>query len=208
MFTGLVEATGRIESNDGGPSGRRLVVRTLLAAELAPGDSIAVNGVCLTAIDCEAQRFSADISPATLDATSLGGLEAGRLVNLERPVRADARMGGHFVLGHVDTVGWIREWRPDGDAFWLEIEIPPALEPLVIAKGSIAVDGISLTVAVLSPERVGLQIIPFTRAHTSLEEARVGDRVNLEADVLGKYVARLMESGTLAGAPGPLAVRS
>jgi riboflavin synthase len=116
-------------------------------------------------------------------------------------------MGGHFVLGHVDTVGRIREWRPDGDAFWLEIEIPPALEPLVIAKGSIAVDGISLTIAALSTGRVGLQIIPFTRTHTSLEEARVGDRVNLEADVLGKYVARLMETGTLAGA-GPSAVRS
>jgi riboflavin synthase len=208
MFTGLVEATGRVESNDGGASGRRLVVRTPLAAELAPGDSIAVNGVCLTAIDCEGQRFSADISPVTLNATSIGGLEAGRLVNLERPVRADARMGGHFVLGHVDTVGRIGEWRADGDAFWLEIEIPAALEPLVIPKGSIAVDGISLTIAALSPQRVGLQIIPFTRAHTSLEEARVGDRVNLEADVLGKYVARLLESGTLAGAPGPLAVRS
>src|SRR5689334_17999629 len=126
MFTGLVEATGRIESNEGGASGSRLVVRTPLAAELAPGDSIAVNGVCLTALAPDAERFAADVSRATLEATSLGHMAAGRLVNLERPVRADSRMGGHFVLGHVDTVGRIREWRADGDAWWLDIDIPPA----------------------------------------------------------------------------------
>jgi riboflavin synthase len=201
MFTGLVEATGRIESNDGGAAGRRLVVRSPIASELRPGVSIAVNGVCLTATTCETDRFSADLSPATLDATSLGQIEPGRLVNLERPVRADARMGGHFVLGHVDTVGRIREWRVDGDAHWLEIEIPPALEPLVIAKGSIAVDGISLTVARLGRGSVGLQIVPFTRTHTALVHARVGDAVNLEADVLGKYVLRSIQIDKLAGAP-------
>jgi riboflavin synthase len=200
MFTGLVEATGHIESNDGDDSGRRLVVGTPLAAELTPGDSIAVNGVCLTATVCEADRFAADLSPATLIATSLGTTGPGTRVNLERPVRADARMGGHFVLGHVDAVGRVREWQPDGEAYWLEIEIPPAIEPLVISKGSIAVDGISLTVARLSPGSIGLQIIPFTRAHTSLAHARVGDVVNLEADVLGKYVARLMHAGQASSA--------
>lgn len=197
MFTGLVEATGNIASIDGDTDGCRLVVRTPLGAELAPGDSIAVNGVCLTAVTCHEDGFTADVSPATLEVTALGQATAGRVVNLERPVRADARMGGHFVLGHVDAVGRVAEWRTDGDAFWLEIEIPASLEPLVISKGSIAVDGISLTIARLLPGRVGLQIIPFTREHTALAHARVGDAVNLEADVLGKYVARLLETGRL-----------
>lgn len=173
-------------------NGAVLCIATPLARELTPGDSIAVNGVCLTATLVTEQAFHADLSPATLGVTSLGQLERGKVVNLERPLRADARMGGHFVLGHVDGVGRIRDIRQDGECYWFDVELPVSVEPYVISKGSIAVDGISLTVADLAPGRLSVQIIPFTLAHTTLGRARVGDVVNLEADVLGKYVARLV----------------
>lgn len=199
MFTGLIETTGRIESLERSESGARLRVGTSLASQLSAGDSVAVNGVCLTALAPDANGFGADVSPATLAVTTLGSFTAGRIVNLERPVRADARMGGHFVLGHVDGVGRIEGWRQDGDCHWLDVAVPRELDPYLIAKGSIAVDGISLTVASLSAGRVSIQIVPFTYAHTALPEARVGDTVNLEADVLGKYVARLLAAREAAG---------
>lgn len=200
MFTGLVEATGRVDVLDVSQDGGRLRVRTALAADLQPGDSIAVNGVCLTATDLDGDGFSADVSPVTLAVTTLGTLRPGRLVNLERPVRADARMGGHFVLGHVDATGRIAELRGDGEAYRLTVEIPPALAPLVIPRGSIAVDGISLTIADIDGDRIGVQIIPFTFAHTALSQSAAGDSVNLEADVLGKYV--LQAVGRLGITPG------
>jgi riboflavin synthase len=205
MFTGLIEAFGRIVGIDGDDRGRTLAVRTPLGAELCPGDSIAVNGVCLTVTTQSGDGFTADIAPVTLRVTSLGTMKAGRLVNLERPVRADARMGGHFVLGHVDGVGRLADLRRDGDSHWLEIETPPALDPCLVLKGSLAVDGISLTIAALSAGRVGIQIVPFTLAHTALGEARPGDTLNLEGDVLGKYVARLVGLGlaTAPAVPGP-----
>jgi riboflavin synthase len=193
MFTGLVEATGRIETIDGGHDGRRLRISAPFAAELRPGDSVAVNGVCLTAVESGGGTFTADLSRATLEATSLGKMRSGQLVNLERPVRADARMGGHFVLGHVDQTSSIRRFDPDGEGYWLEVDVPVALEPYVVPKGSIAIDGISLTIASLKGPTVGVQIVPFTFVHTALREARAGDAVNLETDVLGKYVVRLME---------------
>jgi riboflavin synthase len=193
MFTGLIEATGRIESLTVSPDGGRLVVRTTLSAELEPGESIAVNGVCLTVTEHDVETFTVDVAPTTLEVTSLGRLEPGRLLNLERSLPAYARVGGHFVLGHVDTTGLVAALRPDGDAHWLEIEIPPMLEPLVIPRGSIAVDGISLTIAALARGRLAVQIVPFTFAHTSIGQTQVGDPVNLEADVLGKYVVRLLE---------------
>lgn len=205
MFTGLIEAVGHIESADLSAAGGRLRVATPLGAELRAGDSIAVNGVCLTAIDPDARGFSADLGPATLAATTLGLVSAGRLVNLERPVRADTRMGGHFVLGHVDGTGTIRAIRPEGESYWFDVEVPVSLEPLVISKGSIAVDGISLTVAALGPRVVSLQIIPYTFAHTSLGAARAGDAVNIEVDVLGKHVARLLASGQLSALEAALA---
>lgn len=195
MFTGLIETTGRVDALRVSADGGHLRIATTLGGQLAAGDSIAVNGVCLTAIDPDAEGFSADISPATLAVTTLGSLTAGRLVNLERPVRADARMGGHFVLGHVDATGRIADMREDGEAWRLAVDIPGELEPLVIPKGSIAIDGISLTIAALEPRRLILQIIPFTRAHTTLAQAEAGDGVNLEADVLGKYVLRAVELG-------------
>jgi len=195
MFTGLIEAIGRIEASEGTALGRRVRVATSLGGELAPGDSIAVNGVCLTAIAADASGFSADLSRETLAVTSLGATGTGRLVNLERPLRADARLGGHFVLGHVDGTGRIADLRPDGDGFWLDVETPLSLRPYFIPKGSVAVDGISLTIAGLTPSTIGIQIVPFTFTHTALGQASPGDIVNLEADVLGKYVARLLHAG-------------
>jgi riboflavin synthase len=195
MFTGLVEAIGRVERVEGTSDGRRLHVSVPFAADLQLGDSVAVSGVCLTVVARDGKTFTADLSRETLRATSLGAMVPGRIVNLERPVRADARMGGHFVLGHVDQTGRIAELERDGDGYWLGIEIPDAMEPLVIPKGSIAIDGISLTIASLARGRVGVQIVPFTFSHTSLQEARAGDLVNLEGDVLGKYVARLLALG-------------
>jgi riboflavin synthase len=193
MFTGIVEATGRVARVDPAGTGRRLRIDTALGAELCAGDSIAVNGVCLTVVACDATGFAADISPETVRVTTLGDRAPGEPVNLERPLRADARLGGHFVLGHVDGVGRVAALRPDGEGYWLEVDVPEPLEPYMISKGSIAVDGISLTIASLDIGRVGVAIVPFTHAHTTLGSARVGDRVNLEADVLGKYVARLLD---------------
>jgi riboflavin synthase len=204
MFTGLIESTGHVDTLEASAAGGRLRVRTPLGAELQPGDSIAVNGVCLTATDLDADGFWVDVAPVTLAVTALGALAPGRVVNLERPVRADARMGGHFVLGHVDATGRIVELREEGDAWRLVVAIPASMAPLVIPKGSIAVDGISLTVAAISGHHVVLQIIPFTFAHTALSQSAVGQAVNLEFDVLGKYVLRALEArGAAAGLSVP-----
>jgi riboflavin synthase len=194
MFTGLIEATGRVERIEKTASGRVLRVSTALGAELAPGDSIAVNGVCLTVSARNESGFEAVVSPETLRVTSLLTAAEGRLVNLERPLRADGRFGGHFVLGHVDGVGRVTTMRADGECYWLEVEVPADLMPCVIHKGSIAIDGISLTVAAIAGGRVSAQIVPFTFAETTLRETREGDAVNLEVDVIGKYVARLLQN--------------
>jgi riboflavin synthase len=192
MFTGLIEAAGRVAWIEAGVKGSRVRISSDLGAQSSLGDSIAVNGVCLTVVAADASGIEADLSPETLRKTTLGALAAGRRVNLERPVRADARLGGHFVLGHVDGVGRITTVRPEGDSDWIEVELPSELEAGVVPKGSIAIDGISLTVAALKGARVSMQIVPFTSAHTSLGEAQPGDLVNVEVDVLGKYVARLL----------------
>jgi riboflavin synthase len=195
MFTGLIEATGRIERLESRAHGRALRCATRVDLGLAPGDSIAVNGVCLTVIAADERGFDVDVSPETLRVTTLGELPVARVVNLERPVRADARIGGHFVLGHVDAVGRLAALRDEGDYHWMDIEFPPPLAPCLIEKGSVAVDGISLTVASLEMGRFGVQIVPFTWEHTALGALRVGDGVNLEGDVIGKYVARLHAVG-------------
>jgi riboflavin synthase len=192
MFTGLVEAVGTVARIEGGPLGRVLRVASRLGAELTPGDSISVSGVCLTVTIADASGFEAEVSPETLRVTTLGAMTTGRSVNLERPLRADARLGGHFVLGHVDGLGRVAAFSPDGEAYWLDVELPPDLQAYAIPKGSIAIDGISLTIASLTKDRVSAQIIPYTFAHTALRDARAGDPVNLEMDVLGKYVVRLM----------------
>jgi riboflavin synthase len=195
MFTGLIEATGRIERLEPRAHGRALRCATETDLGLAPGDSIAVNGVCLTVISADERGFDVEVSPETLRVTTLGELPVARMVNLERPLRADARIGGHFVLGHVDAVGRLAALRDEGDYHWIDVEFPSPLAPYLIEKGSVALDGISLTVASLERGRFGVQIVPFTWQHTALRALRVGDGVNLEGDVIGKYVARRHEVG-------------
>lgn len=193
MFTGLIESMGIVEDVTESAAGRRLTVRTPIASELTLGESIAVSGVCLTVVEQHASLFAADVSPETLRVTTLGLLASGVRVNLERSLRADARLGGHFVLGHVDATTRVRSFEAQGDSWWLTLDLPPGLAPWVVGKGSIAVDGISLTIADLDREALSIQIIPFTRAHTTLADRKAGDTVNLEADIIGKYTARLAE---------------
>jgi riboflavin synthase len=193
MFTGLIEALGRVVEVEPAPAGHRLRLTTSMAPELTPGDSLAVNGVCLTVVTADADGISADVSPETVRVTSLGSLTRGALVNLERPLRADARIGGHFVQGHVDATGALEEVRPEGESYWVTVSYPSLLAPYIVRKGSIAVDGISLTVAGVNEHRFDVQIIPYTWSQTNLHAIRVGDPVNIECDILGKYVVRVAE---------------
>ncbi len=193
MFTGIVEALGNLAEVKPVGGGYRLRVETSLAGNLAPGDSIAVNGVCLTATFSSDREFHADVGPETARVTMLGALHLGQRVNLERPLRADGRLGGHFVLGHVDGMGTVDHIRSEAESHWLTISYPPSLAPFFIRKGSVAVDGISLTVAGLGERQFDVQIIPFTWQHTTLSALRVGDRVNLECDMVGKYIVRALE---------------
>jgi len=201
MFTGLIEAIGEVAEMKPTPSGFRLRLTTPIAPEISSGDSVSVNGVCLTAVSSDDTGIQADISPETARVTALGSLRRGALVNLERPLRADARLGGHFVQGHVDATGTIEEMRPDGDSFWLTVRYPALLAPYIVRKGSIAVDGISLTVAGLDERRFDVQIIPYTWEHTNLHLAKAGDPVNLECDILGKYVVRVAELAGMSTVP-------
>ena len=205
MFTGLVEAVGEVVERKPTSGGFRLRIATAIAPQLAPGDSLAVSGVCLTVILAEEQEVHADIGPETARVTTLGSLPHGARVNLERPLRADSRLGGHFVQGHVDAIGHIEELRADAEFHWLTVSFPPQLAPFLVHKGSVAVDGISLTVAGLGADRFDVQLVPFTMEHTNLRSARLRHRVNLECDMVGKYVVRAAELAglTFAGArPG------
>jgi len=205
MFTGLVEAVGELIERKRTVGGFRLRIGTPLAAELAPGDSLAVNGVCLTVILAEKGQVHADVGPETARVTTLGWVEPGSAVNLERPLRADSRFGGHFVQGHVDAVGHVEELREDAEFHWLTVSFPPHLAPFLVHKGSVAVDGISLTVAGLGVDRFDVQLVPFTMQHTNLSRVQIHNRVNLECDMVGKYVVRAAELAglTVTGArPG------
>jgi len=193
MFTGLVEAVGELVERTATAGGCRLRISSRLARELAPGDSVAVNGVCLTVIRAEGDEISADVGPETVRVTTLGSLREGARMNLERPLRADSRLGGHFVQGHVDAVGEIEGIRAEAEFHWLTVAFPRRLAPYMVPKGSIAVDGISLTIAGLEDDRFDIQIVPFTMQHTNLGRAEVRDRVNLECDMVGKYVVRAAE---------------
>ena len=193
MFTGLIEAVGHVEQFVRTGTGARLSVRTDLAAELTDGESVSVNGVCLTVADRTAGMFAADIGPETVRVTTLGGLQTGHPVNLERALRADGRFGGHFVQGHVDGLGTVRELRAEGDAHWLKVGYSASLAPYLVTKGSVAVEGVSLTVAALDDDHFDVMIIPFTWSHTSLGSLQPGAKVNLECDVVGKYVARAVQ---------------
>jgi riboflavin synthase len=173
-------------------SGIRLRIHTALGTELLPGDSIAVNGVCLTVVSSDRTGIHADISPETARVTTLGAAKRGAMVNLERPLRADSRMGGHFVQGHVDGTGPVEEIRRDGDSHWMTVRFPRELAKYIVRKGSIAVNGVSLTVAGVDKERFDVQIIPFTWTHTNFQGLKAREAVNLECDVLAKYVARAL----------------
>ncbi len=194
MFTGLVETVGEVAEIKPTPSGLRLRLSTELSNDLTPGDSLAVNGVCLTVVSADADGVHMDVAPETLRVTTLGTLKRGTPVNLERPMRADSRVGGHFVQGHVDATGTVEDIRQDGDCWWVTVKFPPSLAAQIVRKGSIAIDGISLTVAGVDDRRLDVQIIPYTWEHTNLKAARVNDLVNLECDMLGKYVLRAMET--------------
>jgi len=193
MFTGLIEAVGELVERKPTSGGFRLRIATPLAREMKLGDSLAVNGVCLTVIVAEADEVHADVGPETARVTTLGSLNRGSLVNLERPVRADDRLGGHIVQGHVDAVGHIEDLRAEAEFTWMTVGFPPSLAPLIVQKGSIAVDGISLTVAGLGADCFDVQLVPYTIEHTNLRRAQRRDRVNLEADMVGKYVVRAAE---------------
>ncbi len=193
MFTGLIESVGHVEDATIADGGVRLRVRTSLAAEMRPGDSLAVNGVCLTVVTADTETVLADLGPETVRLTTLGGLPTGRPVNLERALRADSRFGGHFVQGHVDGTAELTGARADGDAHWLTFRFDEALAACVIVKGSIAVDGVSLTVAALRRGEFDVMIVPFTWQYTNVRALQPGDRVNLECDMVGKYVVRATE---------------
>jgi len=190
MFTGLIESVGHVADATLTSSGVRLSIRAALAAEMHAGDSLAVNGVCLTVVAADAGALHADIGPETARLTTLGCLDSGRLVNLERAMRADSRFGGHFVQGHADGTGTVKAIRADGNARWLTIAFDAAFAPYFIPKGSVALDGVSLTVAALRDGEFDVMIVPFTWDHTNFHALGQGDRVNLECDMIGKYVAR------------------
>jgi len=196
MFTGIIEEVGEISDiNDAGDFRTLNVHARTVMKDLVIGSSIAVNGVCLTARTVARTNFSADLSHETLNRSSLGSLSPGSLLNLERPMRADSRFGGHIVQGHVDGVGRIRRFDREGDAWNLEVEYPEPDARYIIEKGSITVDGISLTVASLKDSGVfSVAIIPHTFENTNLKAAKPGTPVNLEFDVLAKYVENLIKS--------------
>jgi riboflavin synthase len=196
MFTGITEHTGKIEAIEGGSDGGRIRVSlagaTGIAVGMKLGDSISVNGCCLTVVDFAATHFSADLSGETLRRTSLGSKKPGDLVNLERPLAAGARLGGHFVQGHVDGSGRVTGLNPEGGNWWLSVRVPEDLGRYVAEKGSIAIDGISLTVARWADGVASIAIIPFTYKHTNVQKMAVGDLVNLECDILAKYAESLL----------------
>jgi riboflavin synthase len=192
MFTGLVRDVGTVRSVGRGEDGVRLEVETALAGELGEGDSISVNGVCLTAVEVEGAAFRADVMAETLRRSSLGPLAEGDRVNLELPLRAGDPLGGHMVQGHVDATGEVRSIEEAGFARVLRLAAPPELLRYVVEKGSIAVDGVSLTVSEIDDEGFSVSLIPETLERTTLGAARPGREVNLEVDVLAKYVEKLL----------------
>ena len=205
MFTGIIERLGKIEKLARVNDGARLAIAFAgaknnaaapdLARELNIGASIAVNGCCLTVVERDSKSFSADLSRETLERTSFADAAAGRIVNLELPLAAGARLGGHFVQGHVDGVGRVERMIPEGENWWLGVRVPQNLRRYVAEKGSLAVDGISLTVARWLQGIAEFAIIPHTYANTNFQQLTVGDGVNLECDILAKYVESLLKGG-------------
>ena len=203
MFTGIIENSGTIESlsihNDGG---RVTIHAPSVAPSLAISNSIAVNGCCLTVVALDKERFSADLSGETVSKTSFGAgspvLKVGSRVNLEQPLTAGKEFGGHFVLGHVDTVGHVNNLHREGDNWWYGVKVPDEFARYVVPKGSITIDGISLTIARSHDRIVEIAVIPFTYEHTNIRDRKPGDAVNLEGDTLGKYIERHLEARNAA----------
>lgn len=194
MFTGLVEELGTIESVAANANGARIVVNAqLVASDISNGDSVAVNGVCLTALETETTSFAADVSPETLNKTTLGSLTAGSRVNLERAMLPITRLGGHIVQGHVDGRGTFRSARPEGEFWTVKIGFPIEMARYFVQKGSVAVEGISLTIATLDFDSFDIAVIPKTWEMTNLSTLTPGDTVNLEADIIAKYIERMMQ---------------
>ena len=199
MFTGIIEHLGTIESLDLHPDGGRVTVHApSLGPSLAVANSIAVNGCCLTIVGLHNGRFSVDLSDETISKTSFGtsarGLRVGSRVNLERPLTAGKEFGGHFVLGHVDTVGEVTHLTPEGENWWYGVRVPEDFARYIVPKGSISIDGISLTVARWHRNIVDIAIIPYTYDHTNVRDRKPGDAVNLEVDILGKYIESYLEA--------------
>ena len=199
MFTGLIQDIGTVERVAPGAT-TDLTIRTSLAADVfARGESVAVDGVCLTVVESAADSFRVQAAPETLRRSSLGDLRAGSRVNLERALRLTDRIGGHLVQGHVDAVASVVDRRNEGGSVVMAFSLPEALRPFFIEKGSVAVDGVSLTVMALGSDRFSVMLIPETQERTTLPQKVAGARVNLEADLIGKYVARLYALGRGAG---------
>lgn len=211
MFTGIVSELGEVEAVDASADGSRLRVRAELTPELAAGDSISVNGACLTAAAVDGGAFEADVINRTLELTTLGELDRGDRVNLELALRASDRLGGHIVQGHVDGTGTVTRSEEDGFACRLRVELPAELLPFVVERGSVALEGVSLTVAALGDDWVEVSLIPETLERTILGEREPGDRVNVECDVVARYVQRMLpgmsplttSGGSSASRPGP-----
>jgi riboflavin synthase len=194
VFTGIVEERGSVLAiTDHGDAARLLIRGPLVTSDARPGDSIAVNGVCLTVVDLENGSFSADVMQETLDRSSLGGLQEGSPVNLERAARVDARLGGHIVQGHVDGTATVRTVEPTEHWTTISFSISSSLSRYIVEKGSISLDGVSLTVVHVDDDSFSVSLIPTTLEHTTLGMREVGDTVNIEVDVLAKYVERLLE---------------
>lgn len=198
MFTGIIEAAGKIESLERGEAGGKVHIRLTDASKIVStmkiGDSIAVSGCCLTIVELEKKGFFADLSGETLRRTSFGEKKPGDFVNLERPLAAGERLGGHFVQGHVDGIGRVTRLAQEDNNWWLSVRVPEDLRRYVAEKGSIAIDGISLTVAAWHDGIADIAVIPFTHRETSVKCMVPGDAVNLETDILAKYVESLLES--------------
>jgi riboflavin synthase len=192
MFTGLIQDIGSVESVEAGRDGTRLKIVTSLSSEIAGGDSVAVNGVCLTATAVDSKGFDTEAMNQTLQVTALGGLEAGSRVNLELAMKASDRLGGHIVQGHADGVGGVLGIEEDGFARRLRVKLEPRLLRYAIDKGSIALNGVSLTVAGLGDSWAEVSLVPETLERTTLGEAEPGDKLNVECDVVAKYVERLV----------------
>jgi len=197
MFTGIVEEVGRTLDFQPQQTGARLLVGcSRILVDAVVGASIAVNGACVTAVELLGDRFAADLAPETLRRTNLGGLRPGTAVNLERPLRASSRLDGHFVLGHVDGTAQIAELKELGnDNWWLRIQVPDEFTRYIVSKGSLAVDGISLTVAEIAGQLVGFTIIPHTYEQTAIHTYSTGGIVNIEVDILAKHLEKLVAKG-------------